>query len=77
MCERRTEALAAAGPLRVVAIAATLGLFTILKSMGISPSLIPRASMVGTMALAYLTEALASLLVATPSCTVRQQNSSN
>ncbi len=62
MCERRTEALAAAGPLRVVAIAATLGMFTILKSTSISPRLMPRASMLGTIALCmgFWTEALAS-----------------
>ena len=62
LCERRTEALAIAGPLRVVAIAATLGMFTILDSTSMSPSLMPRASMVGTIALCmgFWTEALAS-----------------
>ena len=61
MCEKRTEALAPAGPLRVVAIALTLQLFTILDSTGLSPRL-PRASMIGTIALCmgFWTEALAS-----------------
>lgn len=61
LCERRTEALAPAGPLRVVAIATTLQLFTTLDGT-LPPSMMPRASMVGTIALCagFWSEALAS-----------------
>ena len=62
LCERRTEALAPAGPLRVVAIAVTLQGFTFLDGTSLATSLMPRPSMVGTIALCmgFWTEALAS-----------------
>lgn len=65
LCERRTGALAPAGPLRVVAIASTLGLFTVIDGTSFSASLMPRAAMVGTIALCmgFWTEALASFFL--------------